>query len=1463
MNWFPYVLCGALSWSAVAAVDPVAGLGGHQKISVDRGARAAVNAEGVLVIQREIPAGSPAVRSAARLILKQPVDLTGKALEFELRGDAAADLIQVFLNNQGSRIPTLRADGSRNTLDAREWRKFRLEKGAADGLKFIKGGVDGSDPVKVDQVVFSIFHKQPQPGEVRMEMRNLKVVPVRGATAAAVPDGPNPFAGLGGIKAITTSPQVTKVIAPDGTLAIRGDVTMQERATAEKKFSIRLKQPVNLAGKALQFDLRTPNDKLDTLYLMLFNAGKPKASWAFYTYASPIGQDWTRFVIQRHFSPQLNWHLAWGDDSPLEAFDRIDFTIGNFGARLGGELGVDLRNFQVVDELPRLGTGLRQAAALSRSTPLVAGGKAQAEILYPDSAEGKAAAAVIADAVAKATGVRLEARPGKLEDQHFGKHTILLGNVCNNPAFRLIYGRRLTSIDEKFPGRNGWLVESVKEPLKRNVDVIVVGASDAAGLAKAAAKTAELLTAAAKGQGELAPGMLFACDYAGNLPATPPKPEKSVLEDGLAEAQKTLDTGRHQSLAGELARIGERYMRYRNRDDARLFAAVTKLYGETAAKHDPRKYGGAWGFDSDFSALNAISSFDIIEHDPALSDADRLMMTQVFTRWAHDVLRAKSQSYSWKITHNHGTFAALGAVMAGLYLQKYYPEFNDGRWLLEAGDRIFAIQNRAGKVHDDCNGYQWLSWEHTMRYAVLRPDPAVFRNGIAEHMVDTAFITMGNDRYQVPYGDTGLWTCYRAESIPLNIVALVTGEPAAEFLAQEKIIRWNGETRWGTADYGVYTKRTGRALPEPTRYNGVKLLKLDRAFFDTFPPKSGKPEFAQCFDKVSFRKSLDRDAFYMLTDGVNNGGHSHGDALSVERLMNFGRQWLADNHYYQAATRYHNSLTVVVDGEWRPYGEFAELLEIREQPDYALLSARLAGEEFDWVRHFVWFKKDDALAILDVVVPHVDGKALLRQKWNGVGAAAPSAGGYQLTQQGGVAMNLETVPGTVRKVSDDPEVGKNWASYPFAEPVIRNMEFHRESDLKRGKLQTMFTLFHGARDGKVAPAAVERLGDESIRFTRGDATWKLAPTTDGRCTVNLESQPVAPVAAVSGTAAAAAASPAMVAPQATAMAEVVLRNGAKLLAVGSADGKIRIFTPDGKLQREINLGSPVNALAAGDLSGDGNGELVAGCQDTTVRAFRAGDGAELWRYTLPFYRINAVVRVVKIADFDHNGKNEVLVGGENWRVFALEPDGKLRWHYETVRESRVIELADLDGDGTPTILCGTRYYHVTGLNREGLKEWYFQVNSPGCRAITTFALPGTKRRGVAVGADGGELFFLIDGVKKREYQTGDEFYTLATGADGKGGETVFGGSLNGCVYRFDPTGAKLWNTMLSGGVTALAPIGTGVYAGTDGGLVAQLDAAGRVVASRQLSGPVLAIDSIAGQYRALTPQGVFTLDNGK
>ena len=901
---------------------------------------------------------------------------------------------------------------------------------------------------------------------------------------------------------------------------------------------------------------------------------------------------------------------------------------------------------------------------------------------------------------------------------------------------------------------------------------------------------------------------------------------------------------------------------------------AAKMYSEYAANPDPRRYSGIWGQDSDFAAIGAISGADTVEHDPALTDQERLDIVRLLNDWVYGAVRPKAETQSLKVAHNHGTFGALGSVMAGLYFSKYYPEYPDGEILLRAGDRIFAVQNVAGKVHDDCNSYQWLTWDHVMRYAALRPDNTVLNNGVVNAMGDMLISTMDNDRYQVPFGDTGLWTCYRGDAIPLNIAACLTRDPALEWAAREKYLRWRNESRlWSSTTYGIFNRGESAELPAPQEFNGIRVLPLSPAFYETEPPADNNPGLSECFDKVSFRQSFDQNAFYLLTDGINGGGHGHADAMSIERLMNHGRQWLGDNHYYQGATGFHNSLTVIFNGFWSPYGPYAELLNYGSDENLGILSMKMPGKSFDWIRHLVWFRATGDLAVLDAVFPHEDAQAVLRQKWNCVGTPSNIGNAVELAQNG-VRMRLETNPGIVPRIAPNTELAANWQEYPHAPGEVHCVEFSRAVSLQKHEPKTICALWHSTADGENTSANLTDLTNGGVKFTLNGKEIALHLIGPDRVAVMqdgagftadhgaLKMIPFASSKTISGSENDTKATYPQLPDGNQFAAEdarsltVVNADGISF-AAGTASGKIHLLNEAGNVLGEIAAASPVNALDAGDVNGDGQVEIIAGLEDETVCAYSLS-GAELWRFKIPFYRYKAVVNAVKIADLNRDGKKEILIANNNWRTIAIDGSGKQLWYYETVREGRFVHCADLDGDGQDEALVGTKYYHVMALSPDGMVKWKTKTNTPGCLSAATID-DGDKWKKLILGTDGGEIMFFKNGTKIAEYQTGDQIPALAA-AIVDGAPTLYCASLNGMVYRYSPDGSQLhWTCNLGSGVTALAPMGDHLWAGTADGGVFKIAANGQILAEKQLSGKVLQIVISQNAAAVLTTAGVTIL----
>jgi outer membrane protein assembly factor BamB len=189
-----------------------------------------------------------------------------------------------------------------------------------------------------------------------------------------------------------------------------------------------------------------------------------------------------------------------------------------------------------------------------------------------------------------------------------------------------------------------------------------------------------------------------------------------------------------------------------------------------------------------------------------------------------------------------------------------------------------------------------------------------------------------------------------------------------------------------------------------------------------------------------------------------------------------------------------------------------------------------------------------------------------------------------------------------------------------------------------------------------------------------------------------------------------------------------------------------------------------------------------------------------------------------------DGKGTVYVGSADHYFYALNPDGTLKWKYQT---GEIIDsAAALTGpdplSGAPTITFisgdGKMYrFRTDDVPMDQRQLWAYQARlRPGISYNRWF------EGNVAVGYDGtlyaGNTNFLYyainpDGTLKWTYETGSNSWSQAGFADDG---TIFWGSLDTYLRAVDPAGRQLWKKMTLGFVAASAAIGSDgtVYMGS-------------------------------------------------
>ena len=876
--------------------------------------------------------------------------------------------------------------------------------------------------------------------------------------------------------------------------------------------SIRLPQTVNLEGKTLQLTVQSAHPA-PGFYVRAYNAQGQKPAWSFLSWDQPVGQTPRTISLTPGRNRVLNWEKAMTSGDKADRINRLQFFVGTPNEKTKVDLLIT--GLQVIPEIPLKddpplpgspGAGapaLTKVVDLPTETVLVKDGKAVFEILHPDSAPGKAAAEKIAAAVKKTTGATVSCRPGTDADRIPKQTTIMLGNIFSNPALKVLYTRKQTAVDEFLPGKGGYTVESILEPFRRGQDVIVLGASDDAGLDAAA--TAFLAELAKQPAGEdLKLPLTFKKKYTSRIRGGEKK--ENHIADGLKTARNRLDQGIHTSLGGQLAGIAQNYLLHRNPDDAKLYVEVAKLYADSA-KSDPRKFGGAWGFDSDFPSYEAISGWDLIEHDPVLTAEDRLAAGNVLLRWLHEAIAAEARGgiRGTGPVSNHLTFASLGTMAGSFYFGKYYSDVLQEPAMWEKIIRHnFARQTAHGKAHDDCDSYQWLTWRHIMVYTMAMPDETIFNNGVGRRVLEVCGTTMDNLGAQAPYGDTSGWASSSSDRIVLNMYHAATRDKLVAKLLEIK--RQTPRTLVPGMFYGEVHAEDTQVL------DGVKIIPLDPGYYKHIAAEGVVPPLKQCFDKFSFREKLDPEALYVLVDGINNGGHRHADANSVLRYSHFGRDWLAENDYIKNQQKYHNSLLLLYNGESFPLPDYMAVADTGDTPDFGYVVVRAAGVgPTDWLRYYVWLKKDNAWLVIDEVIAGKDGQYRLKQRWNGIGDVTEKPDGYELEQQGS-SVRLQTAGNATLTVYDDPDLGRQWASYPFAKPVAHVMDQTRETILKAGEKVQLIALWHGASGKQPVPEWAVDAAADGFRVNTGARQYAIQPGKDGKLNIQMTEStvPVAP-----------------------------------------------------------------------------------------------------------------------------------------------------------------------------------------------------------------------------------------------------------------------------------------------------------------------------------------------------------------
>jgi hypothetical protein len=126
-----------------------------------------------------------------------------------------------------------------------------------------------------------------------------------------------------------------------------------------------------------------------------------------------------------------------------------------------------------------------------------------------------------------------------------------------------------------------------------------------------------------------------------------------------------------------------------------------------------------------------------------------------------------------------------------------------------------------------------------------------------------------------------------------------------------------------------------------------------------------------------------------------------------------------------------------------------------------------------------------------------------------------------------------------------------------------------------------------------------------------------------------------------------------------------------LFLAGCRDGRAVLLDAGGRQKWAFRTGGPVHVVRFADLE-RGRRAALAGSDDERVYALDLASGAKLWEHQAEVYpetsgypwwtlEGKAKVRSLTAADFDGDGRDEIVLGTGGMQVEMLDADGNLRW----------------------------------------------------------------------------------------------------------------------------------------------------------------------------------------------------------
>ncbi len=909
-------------------------------------------------------------------------------------------------------------------------------------------------------------------------------------------------------------------------------------------------------------------------------------------------------------------------------------------------------------------------------------------------------------------------------------NTLVIGNLSNNAHMARLYGQRLAFADGIYPGAGGYQLQTLIDPFGLGGNTLLLGASDADGLAAGAGKLEQLLTEANTAQLPWLGEIQVNDSVWLKLPLAR-KPEPADLSGATAFTDSLLagmstDVEKYQqtlALLSTISRYGEAYQMTRDAYYGTVYKALLKGYAAffnrnpDVAEAQLDVPNNMW-----VAGPNLVASWAVLEPDDMFTELERKqIISALFLIFEanNDDFYLNRDYAAVGAKYNHDVFPALSIWFGANYFQKYFPELSGPAAWLEKGEKMFA-NNTANINLDEGSDYMMHVPVVSLDYALASGNDRFLRQGLRASadlnslMIDNlGTMSGGGDLY--PFGRSSAYTW--GHSNIMHAASWYFADPVYDFLMNR--VRTGPFTGQNMSDldypfHRYMTDQLNTSQLDEAAYPKVKGYPVEQAVYNELQSQTPDAplEVAQSdtFHKLAFREGFDQDDAYLLLDGFSAGTHGHEDGNTILKYSADGRIFIDDRDYIERGSIHHTGITVVKDGGYKKKPPFAELQWGADASGIGVSRSTVPNYNgTNWERQII-APFGHFFLVYDKVTVKEPGSYLLENTWQTLGDPTLKQDSFIVDQQG-AQMTIQSLDESTLSSYDRYghfiKYYKNETLYPYPyaeqENVLRQVM--NTQTYQPGESRTYINLLSSSPDGSSATKVTgNRLGDNKISVRQGGEEWlaiwgsvnSSSFSTDGNMHLLGENEWL--IAEVT---------------QARFGSSILSFNEPVILKVDLASGSWQAYSMRSAITHYDEQGNPVNdsVMQSGTVTinridadkwmrelktDDHNAPQKQNTDSTTNYNYN-------WK---PAGRSNSEISTAASGDLNGDGLDEVITAGTDGKIEAFSTDGSKLWSFQG--DGRVNEVSVQKTGNTVYVFAATENFVLHAIDVHGTELWKYR-----------------------------------------------------------------------------------------------------------------------------------------------------------